>query len=152
MALLRTVTIALIIFGTTVAGHAAPARGNLSVSAYITGVGYCLVTNTQDIAFGTLNPLNPVNVQASGSVSVLCLGFGRGFTVGVTQVTPSPLLLTNGSDSIPYTLELPTSVTRTTGGLLVSFTIPIKADIQGIDYRQASAGNYTDTVTLEITP
>jgi len=152
MALLKVFIIALLILASISKGYAAPARGNLAVSAYITGVGFCLVRSTQDIAFGALNPLNPVNVQATGSVSVRCLGFGSGFTVGVTQVTPSPLLLTSGPNSILYTLELPTSVTRTTGGLIVDLTIPIKADIQGLDYKLAPAGSYTDIVTLQITP
>ncbi len=152
MSLLRVFIIALLILASTGFGYAAPAKGNLAVSAYITGVGYCMVNNTQNIAFGALNPLNPVNVQAAGSVGVVCLGFGSGFTVGVTQVTPSPLLLTSGPNSIPYTLELPTSATSTTGGLIVALTIPVKADIQGIDYKLAPAGSYTDTVTLQITP
>jgi spore coat protein U-like protein len=152
MAILRAfITVALII-ATTSMGHAAPAKGNLAVSAYITGVGFCLVNTTQNIAFGALNPLNPVNVQASGSISVVCLGFGSGFTVGVTQVTPSPLNLKSGANKIPYYLEVPTSATSTTGGIIVNLTIPIKADIQGLDYKFAPAGSYSDTVTLQITP
>ena len=152
MSVLKTFITAVLILATGSIGHAAPAKGNLAVSAYITGVGWCFVSNTQNIAFGTLNPLNPVNVQASGSVGVTCLNFSSNFTVGVTQVTPSPLHLTSGSNSILYSLELPTSATSATGGLVVNLTIPIKADIQGVDYKLAPAGNYTDTVTLQITP
>jgi spore coat protein U-like protein len=152
MAYLRTFIIVFLILAMTGMGHAAPAKGNLAVSAYITGIGWCIVNTTQNIAFGTLNPLNPVNVQASGSIGVRCLGFGSGFTVGVTQVTPSPLSLKSGSNKIPYYLEVPTSATSTTGGILVDLTIPIKADIQGLDYKLAPAGPYTDTVTLQITP
>jgi len=152
MALLKIIIIAFLILVSISKGHAAPAKGNLDVSAYITGVGWCFVSNTQSIAFGTLNPINPVNVQATGNVSVTCLNFSSNFTVGVTQVTSSPLYLTSGSNSIPYTLELPTSATSATGGLVVNLTIPIKADIQGVDYKLAAAGNYSDTVTLQITP
>jgi spore coat protein U-like protein len=152
MPLLRTFIIVALLIAITSMGHAAPAKGNLAVSAYITGVGWCAVNSTQNVAFGTLNPLNPVNVQATGSISVRCLGFGSGFTVGVTQVTPSPLILTSGPNNIPYYLEVPTSATSSTGGLFVNLTIPIKADIQGINYKFAPAGSYTDTVTLQITP
>ena len=152
MTLLRALIIVALILATTLTGYAAPAKGNLAVSAYITGTGYCLVNATQDIAFGALNPLNPVNVQASGSVGVVCLGFGTGFTVGVTQVTASPLTLKSGANTISYYLETPTSATSSTGGLIVNLTIPIKADIQGINYKYAPAGSYTDTVTLQITP
>jgi spore coat protein U-like protein len=151
MALLKVFIIALLVLASISKGYAAPAKGNLAVSAYITGVGICWISNTQNIAFGALNPLNPVNVQASGSVSVRCINFSSGFTVGVTQVTPSPLLLTSGPNSILYTLELPTSATSP-GGLIVDLTIPIKADIQGLDYKLAPAGSYSDTITLQITP
>ncbi len=152
MVLVRTFICIAFILVTTGMGHAASTTGNLAVSAYITGVGYCAVNHTQDIAFGVLDPLNPANVQSSGSVSVVCLGFGSGFTVGVTQVTPSPLSLKSGANEIPYQLELPTSATRTSGGVIARLTIPITADIRGADYKQAPAGSYTDRVTLQITP
>ena len=152
MTFLRTFIIVAVLIMVTGTAQAAPAKGNLAVSAYITGVGYCLVNTTQNIAFGALNPLNPVNVQAAGSISVVCLGFGSGFTVGVTQVTPSPLTLKSGANTIPYYLEVPTSATSSTGGIIVNLTIPIKADIQGVDYKFAPAGSYSDTVTLQITP
>jgi spore coat protein U-like protein len=152
MALLRTFIAVALVLATAGLGHAAPAKGSLAVSAYITGTGYCILNSTQDIAFGALNPLNPVNVQATGNVSVVCLGFGTGFTVGVTQVTASPLTLKSGANTISYYLETPTSATSTTGGLIVNLTIPIKADIQGINYKYAPAGSYTDTVTLQINP
>ena len=154
MILARTLIIAILIVVTSGTGYAAPAKDNLSVSAYITGVGWCVVRNTQNIAFGNLNPLAPANVQANGSVDVRCLGFGSTFTVGVTQVTPDPLLLTSGSNTIPYTLDLPTSSTIPDGGFIniVNLTIPITAHIQGADYKLAPAGSYTDTVTIQITP
>lgn len=151
MSQLRVFIIALLILASFSKVYAAPAKGNLAVSAFITGVGFCLVNTTQNIAFGALNPLNPVNVQASGSIGVMCLGFGSGFTVGVSQVTPSPLTLKSGPNTISYYLEAPTSATSPTGGI-VNLTIPIKADIQGLDYKFAPAGSYTDTVTLQITP
>jgi len=36
--------------------------------------------------------------------------------------------------------------------LLTSLSIPITARIQGVDYRLAAAGTYTDTVTVQIDP
>jgi spore coat protein U-like protein len=148
MALLRTVLLIILVMTLAVPGYAA-SSGNLAVSAYVTSWGACWVTGTQNIAFGNLNPLDPQNVQADGSVSVWCIGIPGSFTVGVTQATPSPLYLTNGSDSIPYTLDLPTSAT---GRAYRAITIPITARIQGNDYRLAPAGAYMDTVTLEINP
>jgi len=151
MAILRTFLIVALMLATTAPGHAA-SKANLAVSAYVTGTGVCFLNTTQNISFGTLNPLNPVNVKATGSVSVTCLNLGAGFTVGVTQVTPSPLTLKSGSNTIPYYLETPTSASSPTGGLIVNLTIPITADIQGVNYQLAPAGTYTDTVTLQITP
>jgi spore coat protein U-like protein len=147
MALLRASIIAVLLLAAVGRGHAA----NLAVSAYITSWGYCSVINTQNIAFGNLNPLAPADVQATGNVRVRCFGFNNNFTVGVTQVTPSPLLLTNGPNSIPYTLDLPTS-TSLPLYIVGSITIPITAHIRGTDYRLASAGSYTDTVTVQVTP
>ena len=152
MALLRAFITAALILATTGQGHAAPVKGSLGVSAYIVGTGYCILNSSTDIAFGNLNPLNPVPVTASGSVSVVCLGFGTGFTVGVTQTTPSPLTLKSGANTIGYYLEAPTSATSTTGGLIVNLTIPIKADIPALNYKYAPAGSYTDSVTLAINP
>lgn len=151
MALLRSVLLIILIMTLAVSGYAA-SSGNLAVSAYVTSWGYCWVRDTQNIAFGSLDPLIPLDVQADGSVSVTCGGFPGSFTVGVTQATPSPLYLTNGSDSIPYTLDLPKSATSASGGIFRNITIPITARIQGNDYRLAPAGNYMDTVTLEIDP
>ena len=151
MILLRAFIIAGLILAISGTGHAAPASGNLAVSAYVPSWGYCSVVNTQNIAFGNLNPLSPANVQATGGVTVRCLGHSDNFTIGVTQVTPSPLHLTSGANSIPYTLDLPTSSTTRLFGRH-EITIPITAHIQGVDYKLAQAGSYTDTVMVEITP
>jgi spore coat protein U-like protein len=148
MTLLRSVILIILVLTLVVPGYAA-SSGNLSVSAYISSWGACWVTGTQNIAFGTLDPLTPQNVQAEGSVNVWCIGIPGNFTVGVTQATPSPLSLISGSNSIPYSLDLPTSAT---GRAYRSITIPIIAHIQGNDYRLAPAGTYTDIVTLEIDP
>lgn len=151
MTLLRTCILSLL-FTTMAVSSQAASSGNLAVSAYITSYGYCWVSGTNDIAFGNLDPLNPQNVQASGRVDVRCLGFSGDFTVGVTQSTPSPLYLENGSNTIHYTLDLPTSGTGTVPFLIGSISIPVTAHIQGSDYQFAPAGSYTDTVTLEINP
>jgi spore coat protein U-like protein len=147
MALVRASIIAGLLLAAVGTGHAA----NLAVSAFIPSWGYCTVRNVQNIAFGAINPLNPVNVQATGYIRVRCIGYSSTFTVGLTQVTPSPLLLTSGSNSIPYTLDLPTSAT-TPLFIVGNLDIPIKAHIQGDDYKLAPAGSYTDIVTVQITP
>jgi len=151
MTLVRVIIIVVMLMVVATPGRAAAASGNLDVSAFITSWGACSVSNTQNITFADLNPLNPLDVQATGSVSVSCIGFNNNFTVGVTQVTPDPLLLTSGPNSIPYTLNLPTSVTAPLF-FFGSRTIPIIANIAGNDYKLAPAGSYTDTVTLEISP
>lgn len=150
MTLLRAAITAAFIMAAAAPGYTA-SRADLAVSAYITSWGYCWVENAQDITFAPLDPLNPVNVQATGNIRVGCLGFSNNFTVGVTQVTPSPLLLINGSHSIPYTLDLPAS---TSGPVYLygSINVPVTAQIQGADYRMAAAGSYADTVTIQITP
>lgn len=163
MAILRTITVFIFLLTVVVPGYAA-SSGNLAVSAYILSWGSCRVSSTENIAFGTLNPLSPADVQATGSVTVRCSGNPRppsgappgpggyghmDFTVGVAQSTPSPLNLSNGSYLIPYTLDLPTSAT---GPRNTDIYIPITAHIQGSDYMLAPAGTYTHTVTLQIDP
>ena len=148
MAILRASIIAGLILAAVGTGNAGP----LSVSAYITSTGSCTILNTQTIAFGNLNPLNPTNVQATGNVRVRCWGWSSNFTVGVTEVTPSPNhFLTSGPNSIPYTIDLPTSATRPVF-LVSAFNIPITAHIQGADYQLAPAGSYTDTVRIQVNP
>jgi len=151
MALVRVIIIVVMLVVAATSGRAVAASGNLGVSAFITSWGACSVTNVQNITFADLNPLNPVDVLATGSVRVRCIGFNNNFTVGVTQVTPAPLLLTSGPNSIPYSLNLPTSVTAPLY-IVGTRTIPITAHIAGNDYKLAPAGSYTDTVTLEISP
>ena len=147
MAFFRASIIAVLILAAVGTGNA----GTINVSAYITSSGYCSVSNIQNIAFGNLNPLTATNVQATGSVRVLCWGWSNNFTVGVTQVSPSPRSLRSGPNSIPYTLDLPTSATVSLH-LLGYVTIPITAHIQGSDYHLAPAGSYTDTVRVQINP
>lgn len=131
-------------------GYSAAATGSLSVAATITSWGYCFVTGNADVAFDSpLDPLNPQDVQADGSIRVWCMGFPGSFTVGVTQSTPSPLYLENGEEKILYTLDLPPGVT---GRAYRTITIPVTARIQGSAYQVAPAGSYTDTVTVQITP
>lgn len=146
----RIFIIALVLMMYAATGYSA-SSGELSVSAYITSVGVCWVNSVQDITFAPLDPFDPVNVQATGEVGVRCLGWNSNFTIGVTQMSPSPLLLTSGSSTIPYSLDFPSSVTSPVY-LFGSFTIPVTARIQGDDYRFASVGTYTDIVTLQITP
>src|SRR5512135_408584 len=129
MAILRAFIIAGLILAAVGTGNAGP----LQVSAYITSSGSCSISSVQNIAFGNLNPLNPTDVQATGNVRVLCWGWSSNFTVGVTQVSPSPRFLISGPNSIPYTLDLPTSATRSLF-LLGTINIPINAHIQGSDY------------------
>ncbi|WP_041531362.1 spore coat protein U domain-containing protein [Syntrophotalea carbinolica] len=150
MALRRVLIFMILVLAVAVPGHAA-SSGNLAVSAYITSWGACWVSGTEDIAFGALDPLDPQNVQATGSVNVTCFGFSSNFTVGVTQLTPSPLYLENGANSIPYTLDLPTSGSGVVG-FFGAVSVPVTAHIQGSDYRFAPAGSYVDTVRVEINP
>lgn len=146
----KTLTLMVLILAVAVSGHAA-SSGNLAVSAYITSWGYCWVSGTDAIAFGALDPLNPQDVEATGGVDVRCIGFSGNFTVGVTQLTPSPLKLESGPNAIPYSLDLPTSGSGVVA-ILGSVHIPVTARIQGSDYQSAPAGLYADTVRIEINP
>jgi len=136
------------------AGAIAADTNTLTVTASVTGT--CkFVTGTSTLDFGALDPSLGTNVNGSGSTTFWC-----------TKGTVEAIAAGNGSnwdgskrnmrdpvstDLIPYTLTL-TPDGGTNQGPGSPRTLTIAGQVLGTDYTTKSAGSYTDTVTLTITP
>ncbi|OPY65846.1 MAG: hypothetical protein A4E63_02827 [Syntrophorhabdus sp. PtaU1.Bin050] len=135
-------------------GALASGTNTLTVTATVTGT--CkFVSTTSTLNFGALDPSSSSDVNGSGTTTFWC-------TKGTTQT----LSANNGAnwdgskrnmkdsasgDQIPYTLTLaPDGGTNQGPGS--PRTLTISGTILNADYVSKTAGSYTDTVTLNITP
>jgi spore coat protein U-like protein len=138
---------------TAMAGTAMAATANLNVTANITAA--CSVTGGT-LKFGELLPLGATDVMAySQDVSVTCTK-GADYTVelnyGENAGGGSQAYLNNtgNSDKIAYSVSVSDPGTGTGTGTAQDITI--KGDIVASAYTGASAGTYTDTIQITVTP
>lgn len=155
----------LLIFTTADIGY--PADSNsVSVTATVVSRGECWFTSeTSALNFGNLDPSNPVDVNASTSVIFRCR---RGFFIFWFPVTffigDDDGLYETGTNAnrmqhstvttefLPYSFSLnPTSGT-VTGNPSINRTLNITGTVRGVDYQDATMGNYSDTVVVSIEP
>lgn len=136
-------------------GALASGTNTLTVTASV--MGTCKFSSTTStLAFGALDPSDGGDVTASSTTQFWC-------TKGVTTDT---ITAGNGAnwdgskrnikdsasgDVIPYTLTL-TKDANSNAGPSTPRTLTIAGGITGTDYTSKTAGSYTDTVTLTITP
>ena len=108
--------------------------------------------------FGTIDPSNPVQVVTAVQAVNMnannagdCNGGGN-FTVDIVGGTSRTL--SNGTDSIPYTIAgFPVNVAEPGNNKYVNFLSPaMTGTIAAGTYANASAGTYTDTVTISVSP
>ena len=157
-------------FVAALAGFAMLSSGNalagntntLRVTADITGT--CNFSASNDgtngnttMNFGTLDQVTGGDVAApTTTLSYWCTNgtAATGVTAGNGQNSAScggNNCLTNGSDFIPYSLII-VNDTQTGAGKSTDLDIDISGGILEADYIDAEAGNYSDLVTLTITP
>lgn len=129
------------------------ATNQLQASAIILGKGKCsfVTLGPHAINFApALNPFSAIDRSASVTFSVSCTGIGNGTSaVIVDRVGASQLYLSKGLDTIPYSLNLPTSASVTNNSPV---TVTLTATIIGNAYKNAPAGDYSDTITINVTP
>jgi len=130
-------------------GTAMAATANLTVTASITNA--CSITGGT-LSFGSLDTLSPSNVTATSSgVTVTCTK-GDNYTVavdhGVNASSGTQAYLSNGTDKIAYSVSVPT-LSAGTGS---AQTIALAGSITASAYTMASAGDYSDTMTITVTP
>ncbi len=132
--------------------HGRSTTSQLQVAATILGKGNCsfVTPGPYLINFSPLNPFLATDQTANVTFSVNCTGLGNGTSVVVVdRVGANQLYLTKGTDTIPYYLNLPTSepVKNNT-----PVSVTLTATILGNTYKNAPAGNYSDTITINVAP
>ena len=136
----------------------APALGGtttnqIQVAATILDRGHCSFVTPGPYAINftpALNPLSAIDRSASVSFSVKCNGLGnKPGTVIVDRDGYSQLYLEKGPDTIAYSLNLPTSAPVTNN---TPVSITLTATIAGTAYMNAPSGDYSDTITINVTP
>jgi hypothetical protein len=147
---LATVARLLLIPG---AAHGISATGQLQAAATILGNGKCsfVTPGPYTIDFApALNPFSAIDRSASVAFSVKCTGLGNGSSaVIVDRVGANQLYLSKGPDTIPYSLNLPTSAPVTNNNPV---TVTLTATILGTAYQSAPTGSYSDTIIINVIP
>lgn len=133
----------------------------LASPAYGIGNNCSFQAKGLSIGFGSLNPSTGNTVTAPISAATLnankvgdCAP-GQGVTIsgdnGLNFSGSRRMKKDGGSDYIPYSLSgFPTAVGGPGNGAYTTFTF--NGTIMGSDYANASAGNYSDTVIISVTP
>lgn len=129
----------------------------VTVSASV--LGNCrFSTNTGTVSFGTLDPAAGGNVNGTVTQPVFWCTRGTSFTIGddvglhESGSTYRMQHATSTTDFIPYTFTYTGSGTGAGAGAANRITMDIAAQVLGLDYINALAGSYSDTVTLTINP
>lgn len=110
-----------------------------------------------NLSFGALDPSNAINVTAStqaGTANADKAGDCKSLTMTISGDNGlnfnGTRRLRNGSDYIAYTLALPITLPAPGNNLYSTFSFT--GTILGSAYRNASAGSYSDTVILTVSP
>lgn len=133
------------------------AAGSNTLTVQANVMGTCKFSSaTSLLDFLTLDPSNPVLVNVSTttnfwctkgvSTDVITAGNGANFSGGSRNMKHATL-----ADLIPYTLTLTPDGAANTGPASPR-TLTIGGSVAGADYSGVSAGSYSDTVVLSITP
>lgn len=110
--------------------------------------------------FGNLSPVNSMDVSATSTVTIRCQPPGLpnpiAYTIsdnsGLYSLAPSQLRMRNATNTAEY---LPYTFTYTTSGIIplhTNINITFTGTVRALDYQNAWAGNYSDTVTITINP
>jgi spore coat protein U-like protein len=108
--------------------------------------------------FGNIDPSNAVQVvKAVQAVNLNASDVGDcngGPTLDISVVGATSRVLSNGTDTIPYTIAgFPITMSQPGNNRYVNFLSPaMTGTIPAGTYANASAGTYTDTVTISVSP
>lgn len=159
LALITGILVALL--GTT-APVVRAASADLGVSATIPSWGFCNFRSAgYNLDFASLDPANPVDVQAQADLQFRCLGWPTvtyyiSHDSGQHGSGPNSLRMKHLAldEYLPYALSLnPVSGTIPTPFLISAWqTLQVTGTIFGSDYQTAAAGQYVDSVVLTIVP
>lgn len=136
------------------------ASSTLTVSATVLSKSNCkFSTATSALAFGSLDPGNPVDVTVSTTIGFRCMGSAPVATFLITDDDGLHEILPAGNrmqhvalpaQFLPYEMTL-APVTGTVPKN-VPQTLTVTGTVRGASYQNAYAGNYADTVVISIAP
>jgi spore coat protein U-like protein len=146
---------------------AAPKAGALTATTTMnvtaTVLSSCSVSAT-DLAFGNYNPISGAALDGATSISVTCTN-GTSYNVGISAgggagATTASRKMTNGANTLNYTLYRDAGRTNVWGDIVATDTLPGTGSgaAQPIDVygripggQTAPSGGYSDTVTITVT-
>lgn len=125
----------------------------VGVSANVSG--NCKFTAAAPVAFGNLDPAAAGTVTAAGSVTFWCTK-GTSYTLAANNgsnalVAQKRMKGPGATDFIPYTLVL-AATSGTGAGKTAPITVAANGSVDSAAFQDASAGAYTDSVTVNVTP
>lgn len=157
--LAKTLLTALIVLSLPVEGWGASIK-SLAVTTTVLSDNTCTFSppGTATLAFGNLDPTNPILVTASVELEFHCGGKDKFVTYFISSgnglhFSDGSKRMLNSSDPtayIPYAINPQTATIPRNSNPKPILTIT--GQINGSDYLYASAGNYRDEVTLSINP
>ncbi|GAB4369029.1 MAG: hypothetical protein Kow00128_14870 [Deltaproteobacteria bacterium] len=138
-----------------------PATASVPVSATVVSNGWCWFTTAgTTLDFGTLDPGNPVDVNASSVLRFRCIGFPSvtyyvSDDDGLNETGPNANRMAHGSlpgEYLPYSFDLSPRTATISWSPFVLRTLNVTGTVRGADYQGAAPGAYSDTVVLTIDP
>ena len=136
---------------------AASTTHSVAVSATVTGNCRFQAVSGATLAFGTIDPSGVGAVTTSGTAAYRCTT-GVSPTVtsddGANETGPAAPRMRIGvtANYLPYTFTIGALVAGTGHGAGQDKTLTINGSIAQVDYANAAAGNYVDTLVLTIAP
>lgn len=134
------------------------ASDTATMTVTATVVGVCKLVSVPTLDFGTLNQATAAAVNPPAvNVTYRCTkGTPPGsFKVGTLTSGPFNGSLSNGTDSITYTINwaAPTTAGSGLGTGVTPVNVPLTGSMPGgANYQNVSAGTYTQSVAIEISP
>ena len=134
---------------------------SIDVRAVIITPGFCVIFGASTtLDFGNLDPLSPVDVNASTTLNFMCFQFPPspvtyfvGDDDGLYETGPNANRMIHSTNPAWF---LPYSLTVVNGAATIPpfslQTLDINGTVNGADYVGALLGNYTDIVTITIVP
>ena len=139
----------------------AGASSVLSVTAVVLSKGNCRFnSSTANLSFGSLDPSNPVDKNATTTLTFRCQANGNKLVTfsitdddGLYETGPKAPRMrhaTQTTEYLPYSLSLSPSA----GSVPKVTDIPlaISGTVRGVDYENALPGDYSDRVIISIVP
>ena len=152
---MKKILMALIAVALVAMAGAAMAQDTATVAVSATVVGTCKFATGGSIPFGNLDPSVGTDQTPAVTQPTFWCTKGAGYTItdddGVNKSgTTHQMKHASLTEYIPYSFTYTASGTGAGPGSVL--TMDIASSVKGTDYQNASAGSYTDTVTLTINP